>query len=840
MNVARLAWRQLLRDLKAGDIRILIAALTLAVIAVTAVGFVTDRAERALAIEANRLLGGDAVVRGDAPVTGAVRAAANAPGLRRTETIELDSMIRVGDGAQADPRLGELRALGAGFPLRGSFRIVDADARGQNRERQAESIPQAGTVWMSRAGADTLDASLGDVIAIGDSRLRLAALVVQEPDASLDYFNVAPKVFLNITDLAATGLVQQGSRIRYRLVIAGDASAVERFVNTVQPALGRGQRLETIGEARPEIRSALDRAGRFLDLAALVSVVLAAVAVAMAARRHSERHLSGAAVMRCLGASQRTLVGIHVGEMLLLGVFASALGVAIAFGLQWLVGGWLERSLALSIPPAGGLPALQGLGVGMVVLLAFGAPPVLSLRRVSALRVLRRDLDATEPSAWLVALTGFAGMAALLWWKAGSAALGGAMLLGIGATLAVLATLAWLLIVVVRRLRSRLRGSLRYGLANVSRRPASSIAQVSALGLGLMALLLLTFVRTDLLDRWQLSLAADAPNRFIINVQREQVQPLQTFMAVQGLAAPTLYPMIRGRLVAHNGTPASGATIQSDDPSAQRRAEREFNLSSAAVLRDDNKIAAGRFWGAGVLQTPEISVEERFAESLGWKLGDRIAFDIAGQRFEAAITSLRSVDWESFRPNFFVIASPGALDAYPASYITAVSVPPTKTRFTADVVERFPNLSVIDVDAVLKQVRGTADQVSKVVQVVFWFSLAAGILVLLAAIRASQDERLLEGGVMRVLGGSRRQLRLAQASEFAAIGLLSGLVAAIAASILSGVVATRVFDLPWQANWTLAVVGGGLGMLAALAAGLFATRRVLDAPPSVTLRELQG
>ena len=836
MNVARLAWRQLLRDLKAGDIRILIAALTLAVIAVTAVGFVTDRAERALAIEANRLLGGDAVVRGDAPLAGAVRAAANAPGLRRTETIELDSMIRVGDGAQADPRLGELRALGAGFPLRGSFRIVDAE----KRERQADAIPQAGTVWMSRAGAETLDASLGDVIAIGDSRLRLAALVVQEPDASLDYFNVAPKVFLNITDLAATGLVQQGSRIRYRLVIAGDASAVERFVNTVQPALGRGQRLETIGEARPEIRSALDRAGRFLDLAALVSVVLAAVAVAMAARRHSERHLSGAAVMRCLGASQRTLVGIHVGEMLLLGVFASALGVAIAFGLQWLVGGWLERSLALSIPPAGGLPALQGLGVGMVVLLAFGAPPVLSLRRVSALRVLRRDLDATEPSAWLVALTGFAGMAALLWWKAGSAALGGAMLLGIGATLAVLATLAWLLIVVVRRLRSRLRGSLRYGLANVSRRPASSIAQVSALGLGLMALLLLTFVRTDLLDRWQLSLAADAPNRFIINVQREQVQPLQTFMAVQGLAAPTLYPMIRGRLVAHNGKPASGATIQSDDPSAQRRAEREFNLSSAAVLRDDNKIAAGRFWGAGVLQTPEISVEERFAESLGWKLGDRIAFDIAGQRFEAAITSLRSVDWESFRPNFFVIASPGALDAYPASYITAVSVPPTKTRFTADVVERFPNLSVIDVDAVLKQVRGTADQVSKVVQVVFWFSLAAGVLVLLAAISASQDERLLEGGVMRVLGGSRRQLRLAQASEFAAIGLLSGLVAAIAASILSGVVATRVFDLPWQANWTLAVVGGGLGMLAALAAGLFATRRVLDAPPSVTLRELQG
>ncbi len=835
MNAARLAWRQLRRDLKAGDIRILLAALTLAVVAVTAVGFVTDRAERALAIEANRLLGGDAVVRGDAPITGKLHAAADAPGLQRTETIELSSMIRVGDGADAQLKLGDLRALGVGFPLRGTFRITSAD-RG---EHDAEGIPSPGTVWMSRAGADTLGASVGDTVAIGDARLRLAALVLQEPDASLDYFNVAPKVFLDIADLPGTGLVQEGSRVRYRLVVAGDATAVDRFVSTAKPILARGQRLETIGEARPEMRSALDRAGRFLGLAALVSVVLAAVAVAMAARRHSERHLSGAAVMRCLGASQRTLVGIHVGELVMLGVFASALGVAIAFGLQWFVGRWLADALSLSIPPAGWLPALQGLGVGMVVLLAFGAPPVLALRRVSALRVLRRDLDTTEPGAWFVALAGLIGMAALLWWKAGSATLGTAMLAGIGATLAVLATLAWLLIVIVRRLRSRLRGSLRYGLANVSRRAATSIAQVSALGLGLMALLLLTFVRTDLLDRWQLSLAADAPNRFIINVQPDQVAPVQAFIAEQGLAAPALYPMVRARLVARNGRAENGGTVPQDDPSARRFAEREFNLSSAATLRDDNEVIAGTFWQADAT-APQLSVEERFAETLGWKIGDRIAFDIAGQRFEAPITSLRSVEWESFRPNFFVIASPGALDGYPASYITAVSVPPAQSRFTAGLVGRFPNLSVIDIDAVLKQVRATGDQVSTVVQVVFWFSLAAGVLVLLAAISASQDERLLEGGVMRVLGGSRRQLRMAQASEFAAIGLLAGLVAAIAASILSGVIAVRVFDLPWQANWTLALVGGGLGMLAALLAGLFATRRVLDAPPSVTLRELQG
>lgn len=841
MRTAALAWRQLRRDFKAGDIRILFAALVLAVVAVTAVGFVTDRAERALAIEANRLLGGDAVVRGDAPIEGAIREASTAPGLESVDTIELDSMIRVGAGDAATLQLGDVRALGDGFPLRGSFRIAGADGV----ERDAEAVPEPGTAWMSRAGADTLGASVGDTVFLGDRSFLLTALVLQEPDASIDYFNVAPKVFLHLSDLEATGLIQPGSRIRYRLVIAGDANAVDGFASVARANLGRGQRVETIGDARPEVRSSLDRAGRFLGLAALVSVILAAVAVAMAARQHSARHLTSVAVMRCMGAQQRTLVGIHVGELLLLGVIACTLGVVIAFGLQWGIGRWLESLLGLSIPSAGLMPALQGYGVGLVVLMAFGAPPVLALRRVPALRVLRRDLGGFEPSAWLVGGAGFVGLAALLWWKAGSAALGGAMLAGIAATFAVLALLAWGLILLVRALRTRLRGSLRYGLANVSRRAGTSVAQVTALGLGLMALLLLTFVRTDLLDRWQLAIGQDAPNRFIINVQPEQLDPVRAFIADQGVDAPVLFPMIRARLVERNGEPVRGDDYagrsgdEAQDRQAQRRAEREFNLSMQSDLRDDNRVTAGTFWGDTPPAAPEISVEEGFAKDLGWQLGDRIVFDIAGQRFEAPITSFRSIEWESFRPNFFVVASPGALDAYPASHITAVRVPPEATRFTADLVQRFPNLSVVDIDAVLTQVRSTADQVSTVVQVVFWFSLAAGVLVLLAAVSASQDERLLEGGVMRVLGGKRAQLRLAQASEFAAIGLLSGLVAAIAASVLAGVIAVQVFDLPWTPNWTLAAVGGGIGVLMTLLAGLWATRKVLDAPPSVTLRALQ-
>ena len=836
-NVPGLAWRQLRRDLRAGDVRILVAALVLAVLAVTAVGFVTDRANRALALEANRLLGGDAVVRSDSPIAGAIAEAVDIHGLRSARTVGLNSMARTGEGAQARLQMADLRALGEGFPLRGTFRVVGADGI----ERDAEAVPAPGTAWIARAGAAALDVQVGDTIELGTSRFELAALVTAEPDAAFDYFDVAPRVFLNLSDLPATGLVQEGSRISHRLVVAGESGDVEAFVADARAALARGQRIETIADTRMEVRSSLDRAGRFFGLAALVSVVLAAVAVAMAARRHSERHLSGSAVMRCLGAAQRTLVAIHVGELVLLGLLASLIGVALAFALQWGIGGWLAQRLGLDIPAASWMPALQGLAVGMLVLLAFGAPPVLALRRVPALRVLRRDLDPTEPSAWVVVLAGLGGLAALLWWQAGSAQLAGAMLVGLVAAFAALALLAWGLVVAVRRLRARLRGPLRYGLANVSRRAATSVAQVTALGLGLMALLLLTFVRTDLLDRWQMALSEDAPNRFIINVQDDQVEGVRAFVAAQGLAAPELYPMVRARLVSHEGQPVSGEDYaEEEDGRGRRWAEREFNLSTATALRGDNEVVAGTFWSAAGAPTPELSVEEEFAKDLGWEVGDTVGFDIAGQRLEATITSLRTIDWESFRPNFFVVVSPGVLDGFPASHVTAVAVPPGNDRFTPDLVGRFPNLTVIDIDQVLAQVRQTADQVSTVVEVVFWFSFAAGLLVLMAAVSASQDERLLEGGIMRVLGGSRWQLRLAQASEFAAIGLLAGFVAAIAASVLSGVVAVEVFDLPWEADWRMAAAGGTMGTVAALVAGLFATREVLDAPPSVTLRQLDN
>ena len=833
MIALRLGARLLRRDLRSGELKVLLAALVLAVMAVSSVGFVTDRAGRALDLQANALLGGDAVLRAGAPIEAAVREQAAGMGLAHTALMSFPSMLRVGETL----RLSELRALDDGYPLRGAFRIQrEQDGPGSVPEQS----PRPGEVWLSRAGASQLGAALGDEVQVGNRTLRLTALVLDEPDAVVDYFNAAPKAFFHISEIPATGLEQFGSRITYRVVVAGEPAAVERWVAMQKAGLARGQRIETAADARPEIRRALERADRFLGLAALVSVVLAGIAIAMAARRHVEHQLDGCAVMRCMGASQNTLLGIYAGELLWLGLIGTAAGLLLAFAVQALLAGWLSAQLGLAIPAAGWMPALQGLGVAMAVLLAFALPPILGLRRVPAMRVLRRDLDGGSVSAWLSLTLGVAGLGALLWWKAGNPTLGLIVLGGIAGTLAILAVLALLLIAALRRGRRHLSGVWRYGLASLGRRSAGSVVQVSALGLGLMVILLLTLVRTDLLDRWREALPDDAPNRFLINIQPHQVAEAEAALRAAGASETRLHPMVRGRLATVNAEAVSGADYAERGRRAQRLADREFNLSfTDALERPDNSLSAGQYWQPGT-GSAELSVEEEFAEALGWKLGDEVGFDIAGSRVSGTITSLRRVDWESFRPNFFVVMSPPTLEGFPASYISAVYVPAQGQPAIDGLVRQHPNISVIDVEAVLAQVRRTADQVATAVEYVFYFTLGAGLLVLVAAISATQDERLLEGGVMRAFGATRAQLRGAHLAEFAAIGLIAGVTAALAAQLISGLIASQVFDMPWRTAWSVVAGGALAGLVGVTVTGLLATRRVIAAPPAVTLRALQG
>jgi putative ABC transport system permease protein len=831
MKLIRLAWRQTWRDLAAGEIRLMLLALVIAVMAVTAVSFITDRAELGLQQEANRLLGGDAALRADTPIAKTISANAKKLNLDVAQTASFPSMVQT----VAAISLADIKAVDDKYPLRGEFQIQ------RGTESKIEIIrggPKPGTLWLSIDAARKLNAVLGQSVGVGDAQLIYVATLLQEPDAALDYFNVAPKVMIAMRDLPSTGLVQNGSRIQYRLVVAGKDSNVQSFVQQTRKNLQRGQRLESSDDARPEVRSALDRAGRFLSLAALVSLILAAVAIALAARRHSARHLDGSAVMRCLGASQATIAFLQLGELFFLGVIGSSIGIGLAWLLQFAVAGYLSSAMGVAFPAASLQPIWAGFAIGFTVLIAFAVPPVLALRKVPALRVLRRDVPISEPSAWAVGLLGLSGLGALLWWKADSAMLGGLILGGIVITALVLASIAWLLLRWLKQARQNLRGPWRYGLANLSRHQGMTLTQVSALGLGLMALLLLTFVRTDLLSRWQQTLPSDAPNRFVINVQPEQMPAVEQFVQGIGLKNAQLFPMVRARLNAVNGKTVTGADYEKNGARAARLAEREFNLSSVAAFGKDNTLIAGKFWPKNHTGGLEMSVEQGFAESLNWKLGDVVRFDVAGTPLTAKITSLRKVEWESFKPNFFVVISPNGLQGLSASYISALYVPKNKQPMMDDLVRQFPNLSVIDIEAVLKQVRSTVEQVSRVVESVFYFSLLAGLLVLLAAVQASQDERMREAGVMRVLGASKKQLRLAQATEFASLGLLAGLVASISASVIASLIASKVFSLPWSFNLPLILYGVLGGTTLALLAGLWATRKVTQVPPMETLRAL--
>ncbi len=833
MKSLKLSLRVLRRNFQAGEMRILFVALFIAVMSVTTVSFFADRVQAALDRQAGELIAADAMLMADKPIPASLREAATRHALTLAESATFPSMVAGDEARGQGVNLAEVKAVSEGFPLRGQLRIADASGA---PEHAAQGIPQPGTVWVPQVLLTRLNMAVGDPLKVGAVSLKVAAVLTKEPDSVLDYFGIAPRVLLNLRDLESTKLVQVGSRITYRLLVAGEPGAVQAFSNEIRGQLVRGQRLETVRDSRSEVRVALERSQRFLGLAALLSVVLASVAVALAARRFSQRQLDAAAMMRCLGATQAEIFSLHFWQFLVLGLAGSALGILAALAAQQVLAEMLSKFLTVSLPLPTVLPAVQGLLIGLVLVLGFTLPPLLALRQVPTLRVLRRDLDPFEARSALAYLFGFVTLAGLIIWRAGDAKLGGIALAGFVIALGVAALSGWLLIHLAARLRGAASGTWRYGIANMKRHAGGSLVQVMALGLGIMALLLLTVVRNDLIGQWQGNLKADMPNRFVINIQSDQLAAVRAYFDERKLATPDLFPMVRGRLVEVNGAKYV-APPDAKDERAKRLAEREFNLSWAAKLQRDNRISAGAFWEPGSREK-QFSVEEGIAKTLGLKLGDTLTFDIAGSRFLAPVTSLRKVEWESFQPNFFVVASPGVLDGYPASYITSFHLDAGKEAVVNGLVQRFPNLSVIDLSAIMQQVKTITDQVARAVSFVFLFALAAGLVVLYAAIASTQDERVFDAAIMRTLGASREQMRAVQLAEFLAIGLLAGVIASAGAIGLAAVLADRVLSMPYTVNWLLplyGVLGGGIGVTIC---GLLGTRRAVAAPPLVTLRAL--
>jgi putative ABC transport system permease protein len=823
-----LSVRMLARDWRAGELRVLVVGLIIAVSSLTTVAFFADRVRQALSLEASQLLGADLVIVSDHPIDAALTAEAQHSGLATVQTVRFPSMVL----HEGRSQLSEIKAVAPGYPLKG--RLTIDDGRGA-AERPAQAIPLPGTVWADERLLARLDMRVGDSIALGVRRFRIAARLSEEPETSVGFLNLGPRSIMNLADLPSTGLIQVGSRVAYRLGLAGPVEAIREFRAFAQARVGPGQRVEDIRDARPEIRSALERAEKFLGLSALLSVLLAAVAVALAARRYLKRHLDGCAVMRCLGASQGLIVRLHVQQFVALGFAASVAGCAVGFAGQAVLSALLKPLVGFELPLPGLVPVLQGFVAGFVLLLGFAIPPLVALRKVPPLRVLRRDLGLPDTAGMAGYALGVAALAALILWEAQDPKVGLYVLSGGVGTMTVCALVTWGLMRAFGWTGAHGGFAWRFGLANLRRRPLATITQVVALGVGIMALVLLTLVRGDLLASWKKTLPPDAPNRFLVNIQPDQLEPLRAFFRDHDLQAPELFPMIRGRLVARNGLPVSSADYVDDR--AKRLIDREFNLSWAERMQPDNAIVAGRWWNEADRGRPLLSVEEGIAKTLGIKLGDKLTYEIAGSQFDGEVASLRKVEWDSFRVNFFVVAPRGVLEAYPASYVTSFHLPPDRSALMDQLVKRFPNFLVIDVAAVLGQVQRIMDQVVKAVEFVFLFGLVAGLVVLFAAISATHDERVFDAAIMRTVGATGRQMLSAHAAEFAAIGALAGLLAAIGASLLGWVLATQVLTVPYAVSpwvWLVGLVGGTAGVLVA---GLLGTRRVIRTPPMQIFRD---
>jgi len=823
-----LALRLLARDWRAGELTLVAIAVVVAVASVTTVGFFADRVNQALSRQANQLLGADLVVSADRPLDAQFAAEAERRGLRVTRMLRFPSMA----AANEQNVLAEIKVVSAGYPQRGELRIADTL---YGPDRRAAAIPAAGTVWVDDKLYTRLQLQPGDAVEVGQSRFPVGAIITQEPDSAVGFINAGPRVMLNEADLAATGLVQVGSRIRYRVQVAGAAGAVDAYRDWVAARLTPGQRVESIQDARPEIRSALQRAEQFLSLAALLSVVLAAVAIALAARRFLQRHLDACAMMRCHGASQGKVVRLYVLQFIALGCLASLAGCAAGLLAQHVLALWLGSLVTVELPGAGPRPALHGFVTGLALLLGFALPPLLALGRVSTLRVLRRDIGAPGGMGLLGYALGATVIGALVIWKAGDLRLGSLVFGGFALAMLVAGVTAWGVIVAVSRLRS-VGVSWRFGIANLRRQRFASVLQVVALGIGVMALLTLTIIRGELLQLWKASLPPDAPNRFIVNIQQEQIPALNRFFAEQRITMPELYPMVRARLTRINERPVASADYADDR--ARRLVDREFNLSWATRLQRDNLLVAGRWWGEQPQRSDQFSMEDGIARVLDIKLGDVLTFDTAGNRFSAEVTSLRKVDWDSFNVNFFLVAPPGLLEQQPVSYVTSFYLPPGNVALLNALVKQFPNFLLIDVAQVLAQVQKMIAQVSRAVQFVFLFTLLAGLVVLYAAIASTQDERLYQATIMRTLGASRTQLARANLAEFALIGALAGLIAAAGANALGYAIAQRIINVGYTFSGAVWVIGIACSIAGIAVAGHLGTRQVLRVSPLRVLRQL--
>ena len=842
----RLAFRMLWRDLKAGELRLLLTALALAVAALSAVAFFSSRLDAALRRDAAQLLGGDLVISGDNPLPARFADKAVGLGLQTATTQTFPTMARAPQEKGGGGRLVYLKAVSGSYPLRGTL-FVSQDSHWQPGapETAARQPPQSGQVWVEALLLEALGLQVGDAVLLGNATLRIERVLTQEPDRGGAFVSLAPRVLMHASDLPATALVQPASRVNYRLALTGSPGAVRAYAAWAKAQTGMADasavRVHSLEEDNPRMQETLARASSFLNLVALLAALLSAVAVVLGARSFAARHLDGCAMLRVLGLRQRTIALAYGCEFMLVGLAGSVLGVLAGYGMHYAFVAVLGDVLRMAdLPLPGVRPALLGIGVGMALLLAFGMPPVLQMADTPALHVIRRELGRIKPLSVLVVVAGAAGFAALLLVASADLKMGAIAVGGFAAALALFVLLGVVAVLLLQRLAHSdhtryLPQGGRLAIRQLGARPGFVVVQISSLCLGLMALVLLVIVRTDLVQSWRNATPPDAYNRYVINILPEQAQDVQQALHDGGVTRYDWYPMVRGRLVAVNGQPVHAS--QYADDRAQRLVQREFNLSYSAALPAWNPVTQG-MWRSG--EADGISMEEGIMKTLGLRLGDRVVFDMAGVQRANTITSVRKVNWASMHVNFFAMYPLASLEEGVAqTYITAYHAPPRvagRQSLDARLLQAYPNVTQVDMDSTLHQAQMVLEKVIRAIELLFGFGLAAGVLVLFATLASTREERAHEFAIMRALGARSALLQRIQNAELLVVGALSGLFAGAVALAIGWVLAHYVFEFEWTLAWQVLPVAVMAGALLAWLAGRWSLRNVLRQPVVQSLR----
>jgi putative ABC transport system permease protein len=828
----KLAWQQLRSQWQAGDLRVLLMALILAVASITAVNFFTSRISAHLNNQGGILLGGDAVMIADHPIPQEYRQMAHQFGLKTASTLEFASMAINGEKNQ----LSDIKALDDAFPLIGDFGVQFLL---QNSVKNVHAGPSMGEVWIEPRLANALDLKLGESLELGAIQLKIAGILHREPSRGGDMFNFAPRVMMHADDVPATELIQFGSRVRYQLILAGEAEKMKAFVKVMSPKLQRGERIEDVKTARPEIRSALDKAEIFLGLSAMVSVVLAIVAMLLASLPFVARCQETAALLRCFGASKSQIEHIMLIQTALLATIGGLVGCLIGYFVQFGLAHFAGKLFLENLPSPSLTPIFTGLLLSYAILFAIMLPNIHALKNIPAIQILRRNIAESASKNWLNYLPIMTVITILIFILAKSPTFALAFLAGIFGICLVAGALAYVLAVMMHfaSQSSAISNIVGLGMGNLKRRLGLSIAQIIGFSLGAMVLMLLLMIKTDLMQAWQLSLPADAPNRFIINIQDNQVESVKKMIqSTTQQKNPQIFAMIRGRLVEKNGQPINAQMFTEER--AKRLVSREFNLSSAAKMQADNQLMQGRWWRADESAAPFISIEQDIASALNVKLGDVLTYDIAGSKISLTVMSIRKVEWDTMRPNFFVVTPPQTLEKFKASFMTAFYLPKGQESVLNNMLKAFPNFTVIDVASMMNQVRGIMNKLNITVSLVFVFCVLAGVVVLYGALVATRSTRLQEVSLLRAFGASRKQVSLLILTEFVSIALVAAIVAVIIANGLSFYLSHYVLMIPYQLNMLLTLAVFVIALVVIPLAAWLVIRGFLNVAPKQLLNSI--